>query len=1316
MALPLFSALLGLFTALPVSAQSYSWRNAEVGGGGFVTGTVFHPTEPGLVYARTDVGGIYRLDNTTQRWLPLNDDVGGLNNEFQHLGVLSIGLDPNDANRVYIATGQYGGTETWKLPSRIYRSTDRGNTWLPFVTPGFKMAGNGEGRGTGERLAVDPVNGANLLVGTSNAGIWRSNDHGTTWTRLSSLPSNLTHLNFLLYAPATHANPGPNRRVYAAANTLTGQSLWFSDNNGDSWSEMPNHPGKTPGTEMMPLQGSFDAAGVFYSTWGSATGPGNHASNYGVWKLSAGATTWTSILPPTGQGFFSGISADPQAAGHVVVSTLLRWWPGDEVYRSTNGGTTWTAALRSASRSAGNSPWASSPTPHWITDIDIDPFDSNRAVFNTGFGLFQSTNLSESGTSRRWTFFSDGLEELVPLGLLSPTAGPPLVSVTGDYTGFRHDNLDRSPLRGRHNPGNGSNGKIAGAPLAPERMIRQNSTATYFSQDAAATWSTFPTQPPTVANGHGTAVLSADGQRILWCPSNSPAYISTDSGASWSISNNPSPGVPLTPIADSVDSQLFYLWNHSEGSLLRSTDGGMDFSTAASGSTTQNFNNGVFRSVPENRGHLWVAAGGSGLHKSTDSGSSFSKVPNISAAYRIAFGRAAPGGNHPAAFIWGTVSGVSGFFRSDNAGSTWVRINDYLHQFGYQNDLAADPRVYGRVYLATSGRGVVIGDIATSPPASQPSQSIYDDAPRNGWSNASEVDIHPASTSPVFSGSAAISIPAGTGKGIAFTTAPRSLKGFAAITFRIHGGVSSPPPALNVGISRGGIPLETIPVSPPAATAWQRVIVPLANLGAAEIDDFTALRIQTNSASGAFSIDDIQLAGADEFIGSPVNVSVALSGLDLEADGTPKAATVATTPAGVAIRVTYNGSETAPVFPGTYAVEATVTEPNHSGSATGSLVLRQQELPNLPLTAWTSNVAGKVAVDPEAPSSPLLVPDDTTDDFSTNTLQCSFGPITLSNAGDKITLTGSFQLNTAGNEAQGNWFRFGLFDNRGQAPGIATGWLGYTGMGNSLYERTSGNGLFSTGTGATQRGPDSSPAPISSTSPSGNPPLSFAVTATRTAAGILVTHLIQRTDTQNILMRYSYTDTSPNNNGLTSGSNTDANSGYNPVFNTAGFAFSRGYIGTTGANARFSNVKITFQSGITPQEQTNWRFTHFETYDNSGDAADAADPDSDGIANLMEFALGLDPWKTSSIPATLEVDGNGMTYTLTRLKAAAAELDFQVEHSDSLLPNSWSNANVQEVSPPLADDGTLETVRFNIPVTRDRRFVRLKVSAKTPAP
>ena len=71
----------------------------------------------------------------------------------------------------------------------------------------------------------------------------------------------------------------------------------------------------------------------------------------------------------------------------------------------------------------------------------------------------------------------------------------------------------------------------------------------------------------------------------------------------------------------------------------------------------------------------------------------------------------APTGNYPAVFIVGTVGTVRGFFRSDDGGATWVRINDDAHQFGNIGALTGDPRVFGRVYLGTSGRGVIYGDL-----------------------------------------------------------------------------------------------------------------------------------------------------------------------------------------------------------------------------------------------------------------------------------------------------------------------------------------------------------------------------------------------------------------------------------------------------------------------------------------------------------------------------------------------------------------------------------------------------------------------------
>lgn len=67
--------------------------------------------------------------------------------------------------------------------------------------------------------------------------------------------------------------------------------------------------------------------------------------------------------------------------------------------------------------------------------------------------------------------------------------------------------------------------------------------------------------------------------------------------------------------------------------------------------------------------------------------------------------------------------------------------------------------------------------------------------------------------------------------------------------------------------------------------------------------------------------------------------SVTLGGLAQAYNGSPRSATAATNPSGLAVSFTYNGSATAPTATGSYAVVATVADPNYSGTATGTLVI-----------------------------------------------------------------------------------------------------------------------------------------------------------------------------------------------------------------------------------------------------------------------------------------------------------------------------------------------------------------------------------------
>jgi oligoxyloglucan reducing-end-specific cellobiohydrolase len=68
-------------------------------------------------------------------------------------------------------------------------------------------------------------------------------------------------------------------------------------------------------------------------------------------------------------------------------------------------------------------------------------------------------------------------------------------------------------------------------------------------------------------------------------------------------------------------------------------------------------------------------------------------------------------------FLYGAISPSTtiAVFRSDNNGSTWMRVNDDAHQYGGPSVMAADSRVYGRVFLGMNGRGIVYGDILRNP-------------------------------------------------------------------------------------------------------------------------------------------------------------------------------------------------------------------------------------------------------------------------------------------------------------------------------------------------------------------------------------------------------------------------------------------------------------------------------------------------------------------------------------------------------------------------------------------------------------------------
>lgn len=105
---------------------------------------------------------------------------------------------------------------------------------------------------------------------------------------------------------------------------------------------------------------------------------------------------------------------------------------------------------------------------------------------------------------------------------------------------------------------------------------------------------------------------------------------------------------------------------------------------------------------------MWVSTD-KGLYHSSDSGATFTAIEGISQAWALGLGAAKEEGGYPAVYVAATLDGVTGYYRSDDEGASWVQIDDAKHGFGApgSNVLTGDPRVYGRcVQGFLKGEGV----------------------------------------------------------------------------------------------------------------------------------------------------------------------------------------------------------------------------------------------------------------------------------------------------------------------------------------------------------------------------------------------------------------------------------------------------------------------------------------------------------------------------------------------------------------------------------------------------------------------------------
>jgi photosystem II stability/assembly factor-like uncharacterized protein len=218
-----------------------TWKHMGLNGTMHIARIVVHPTNPDIVWvaaagnlwAPSAERGVYRTLDGGKSWqqvLKVNDDTGATD----------IAVDRESPNILYAATYQrrrtvFGFNGSGE-GSGIWKSNDGGETWtkitkgMPYDTENAPNPRPENLLETGRNaLSIYPkdTNIVYALIEHANGGVYRSNDRGETWTRVAEINANPRPM----YFSQIRVDPNNDQRVWIA-----GVTMQYSEDGGRTWS------------------------------------------------------------------------------------------------------------------------------------------------------------------------------------------------------------------------------------------------------------------------------------------------------------------------------------------------------------------------------------------------------------------------------------------------------------------------------------------------------------------------------------------------------------------------------------------------------------------------------------------------------------------------------------------------------------------------------------------------------------------------------------------------------------------------------------------------------------------------------------------------------------------------------------------------------------------------------------------------------------------------------------------------------------------------------------------------------------------------
>ncbi|MEZ5415937.1 MAG: hypothetical protein R2708_01160 [Vicinamibacterales bacterium] len=262
-------------------------------------------------------------------------------------------------------------------------------------------------------VAGDPVNKFTFYQGTTGGGVWKTEDGGLNWANVSDGFFRAGSVGAIQVAPSD-----PNV-VYVGmgegcirGNASYGDGIYKSTDAGRTWTHMGLEATRQTGRlQIHPTNPDIAWVAALGDPWGPS-------ADRGVYKTRDGGRTWQKVLYRDENAGAIDLVLDPANPNVLYASTLeLRRYPwgfrsagpGTALYKSTDGGDTWTDISARPGLPKGDKGRIgialapSKPDRVWVI---IDAAGADQGVYRTDDGGEHWTHLTDNAdiTQRPWYY------------------------------------------------------------------------------------------------------------------------------------------------------------------------------------------------------------------------------------------------------------------------------------------------------------------------------------------------------------------------------------------------------------------------------------------------------------------------------------------------------------------------------------------------------------------------------------------------------------------------------------------------------------------------------------------------------------------------------------------------------------------------------------------------------------------------------------------------------------------------------------------------------------------------------------------------